>query len=181
MNEIDFHNDYTVIDIETTGLNSTLDNIIELSAIKVRNNQIVSTFSKLINPNKKLNPFISNLTGITDSMLKQADTISKVLPQFLDFVGKDIILGHNVQFDIKFINQKSIEHLNKPFENEKIDTLRISRKLKIKSGNHKLKTLADFYNISQGRMHRGLEDCRITFEVYKHLKENSIEKIKEIV
>lgn len=181
MNNIEFYDNFTVIDIETTGLNAAVDKIIELSAIKVRENQIIETFSKLINPEKKISSFISKLTGINDTMLAKADLINNVLPNFLDFVSDDIILGHNVRFDINFINNKSLQLLNKPFENAHIDTLKISRKLKIASENHKLKTLADFYKIKQGRMHRGLEDCRITFEVYKYLRENAIEKISEFV
>ena len=176
MADIEFFDNFTVIDIETTGLNPIKDNIIELSAIRVRENIAVSTFSKLVNPQRELHPFISKLTGINNTMLSQAKLVNEVLPEFLEFVGDDVILGHNIRFDISFINQKSLTILNRPFINKNTDTLKLSRKLKIQSQNHKLKTLADFYRITQGRMHRGLEDCRITLEVYKHLRQEAIEK-----
>ena len=71
----EFPTDYTVIDIETTGLSPDKNNIIELSAIKIRNNKIIDTFTELINPNERINSYITNLTGITNSMVENADTL----------------------------------------------------------------------------------------------------------
>lgn len=176
-----FPEDYTVIDIETNGLNSAIDDIIELSAIRVRKDKSVKTFSKLIKPQRPVGSFISRLTGISNSMLSNEPSIEEVLPEFLDFIGKDIVLGHNVNFDINFIYDKSIKHFNKAFSNSFVDTLKIARKLKLDCANHKLKTLADYYQIKQGRMHRGLEDCRITFEVYKCLKSYVLAKMAEFM
>lgn len=176
-----FPEDYTVIDIETNGLNSNIDDIIELSAIRVRKDKIVKTFTKLIKPQRPVGGFISRLTGITNSMLANERAIDEILPEYLDFIGKDIVLGHNVNFDINFIYDKSMKHFNKAFSNSFVDTLKIARKLKLECENHKLKTLADYYNIKQGRMHRGLEDCRITFEVYKCLKSYVLAKMAEFM
>lgn len=176
-----FPEDYTVIDIETNGLNSNIDDIIELSAIRVRKDKIEKTFTKLIKPQRPVGGFISRLTGITNSMLANELAIDEILPEYLDFIGKDIVLGHNVNFDINFIYDKSMKHFNKAFSNSFVDTLKIARKLKLDCENHKLKTLADYYNIKQGRMHRGLEDCRITFEVYKCLKSYVLAKMAEFM
>ena len=106
-----FPSEYVVIDIETTGLSPECDYIIELSAIKIKDNNIINTFSALIKPDEALyededsnecyvNDFITNLTGITNEMLEDAPHISDVLEQFLSFVGNNIIVGHNVNFDI---------------------------------------------------------------------------------
>lgn len=176
-----FPDDYTVIDIETNGLNSAIDDIIELSAIRVREGKIVKTFSKLVKPQRPVGRFISNLTGIKNSMLENEHSIEEVLPDFLEFVGKDTILGHNINFDINFIYDKSIKYFNKAFSNSYVDTLKIARKLKLDCENHKLQTLADYYKIKSGRMHRGLEDCRVTYEVYKCLKTYVLAKMAEFM
>ena len=83
---------YTVIDIETTGLSPLEDEIIELSALKVRDNKVVKEFSSLINPNKEISDFISSLTGITQSMVQNAPDIKTVLPLFIDFIGNNIFI-----------------------------------------------------------------------------------------
>lgn len=176
-----FPDDYTVIDIETNGLNSAIDDIIELSAIRVREGKIVKTFSKLIKPQRPVGGFISKLTGISNSMLENELSIEEILPEFLEFVGKDTVLGHNINFDINFIYDKSMKYLNKAFPNSYVDTLKIARKLKLDCENHKLKTLADYYEIKSGRMHRGLEDCRVTFELYKCLKAYVLAKMAEFM
>lgn len=176
-----FPDDYTVIDIETNGLNSAIDDIIELSAIRVREGKIVKTFSKLIKPQRPVGGFISKLTGISNSMLENELSIEEILPEFLEFVGKDTVLGHNINFDINFIYDKSMKYLNKAFPNSYVDTLKIARKLKLDCENHKLKTLADYYEIKSGRMHRGLEDCRVTFELYKCLKAYVLAKMSEFM
>lgn len=176
-----FPDDYTVIDIETNGLNSAIDDIIELSAIRVREGKIVKTFSKLIKPQRPVGGFISKLTGISNSMLENELSIEEILPEFLEFVGKDTVLGHNINFDINFIYDKSMKYLNKAFPNSYVDTLKIARKLKLDCENHKLKTLADYYEIKSDRMHRGLEDCRVTFELYKCLKAYVLAKMAEFM
>lgn len=176
-----FPDDYTVIDIETNGLNSAIDDIIELSAIRVREGKIVKIFSKLIKPQRPVGGFISKLTGISNSMLENELSIEEILPEFLEFVGKDTVLGHNINFDINFIYDKSMKYLNKAFPNSYVDTLKIARKLKLDCENHKLKTLADYYEIKSGRMHRGLEDCRVTFELYKCLKAYVLAKMAEFM
>lgn len=98
-----FPDDYTVIDIETTGLDPLFDDIIEIAGIKYRENKEIERFQSLINPGRKIGDFIVELTGITNEMLLDAPSIETVLPRFLEFVGNDTIVGHNVHFDINFI------------------------------------------------------------------------------
>ena len=98
---IAFLPDYTVVDIETTGMAGDLAKIIEISAIRVRNHECAADFSMLVNPHQKLSYFIQNLTGITDEMLADAEDIDYVLSAFQDFLGSDVIVGHNVHFDMR--------------------------------------------------------------------------------
>lgn len=171
----DFPSDYTVVDIETTGLSPSGCEIIEISALKVRDDEIVDSFSSLVKPSKKINSFIMNLTGITNEMVASAPKIKAVLPEFMNFVSDDLVLGHNVNFDINFIYDNLLKHFKKEFTNDFIDTMRLSRKhcdLK----KHNLKSLAKHYNISLEGHHRALTDCKITFDVYKSIKRDVTQK-----
>lgn len=90
------------LDIETTGLDSQNDSIIEIGAVKFNENRVIAEFSKLINPRKPINSFITNLTGISNSMVMNAPFIADVLPEIQDFIGDSIILGQNIDFDLSF-------------------------------------------------------------------------------
>lgn len=169
----DWHENYTVVDIETTGLSPQKDDIIELSALKVRDNEVVEEFSTLLKSPKGVNSFISGLTGITNSMLSNAPIIEDVLPEFLTFVGNDIILGHNVNFDMRFIKAKTQLVLNKMVENSIMDTMIFAKK-NLDLSNYKLTTIAQYYDIDTKNNHRGLKDCYITFEVYNKLRETNL-------
>ena len=168
-----WHENYTVVDIETTGLSPQKDDIIELSALKVRDNKVVEEFSTLLKSSKGVNRFISGLTGITNSMLNNAPIIEDVLPEFLAFIGNDIILGHNVNFDMRFIKAKTQLVLNKMVENSIMDTM-IFAKRNLELPNFKLTTIAQYYDIDTKNNHRGLKDCYITFEVYNKLRETNL-------
>src|SRR5574344_3333 len=159
---------YTVIDIETTGLSPNNDDIIELSGLKVRNNCIVKEFSTLVKSKKSINYFISNLTGITNKMIENAPSIVNVLPQFKNFISDDIILGHNVSFDIRFIKNKLNTYCSDCLKNQSLDTMKIAKST-VKLTSYKLTSLADYFNIDTKNNHRGLKDCYITYEVYKNL------------
>lgn len=168
-----WHENYTVVDIETTGLSPQKDDIIELSALKVRDNKVVEEFSTLLKSSKGVNNFISGLTGITNSMLNNAPIIEDVLPEFLAFIGNDIILGHNVNFDMRFIKAKTQLVLNKMVKNSIMDTM-IFAKRNLELPNFKLTTIAQYYDIDTKNNHRGLKDCYITFEVYNKLRETNL-------
>lgn len=171
---IDIPTDYTLIDIETTGLMPDYDEIIELSALKIRNNQIKEQFTSLVKPKIKIDDFISELTGITNDMLINAPKIQDVISQFIDFISDDIVIGYNVNFDINFIFDNYKKCKNKEFSNNFVDIMRICKK-HCNLPNHKLKTVCEFYNISTKGHHRGLNDCKIEFEllnkIYAELKE----------
>lgn len=169
-NLMKFVDDYVLVDIETTGLSPINDDIIEIGAIKVINNKIVDKYSQLIQINKSLSPFITNLTGITNNMLKSGKEPNIVFNEFVNFVGEEVIIGHNVNFDLGFLTNKCKKYIDYNLTNDYIDTMYLARKLVPDSTNYKLGTLAKYFNISYEGAHRGLKDVEITYEVYNCLR-----------
>jgi DNA polymerase-3 subunit epsilon len=162
--------DYTVVDIETTGMSPNYNKIIEISAIKVRNGKEVDNFSKLINPHENIPYFIRNLTGITNEMaLNEGEELVDVLSSFKEFLEDDIIVGHNVNFDVNFLYSNYMNELQEPLTNNFVDTLRISRKLLPNLDHHRLDDLTDYYGIKARDKHRALNDCDLTNRVYKDM------------
>ena len=98
-----YPDDYTVLDIETTGLSPQNDYITEISAIKYRNNRRVDEFSSLVKPELSIPYYITRLTGINDAMVADAPAIDEVILSFMDFLADDIIAGYNIGFDLSFI------------------------------------------------------------------------------
>ncbi len=167
----EFIDNYTVIDIETTGLSCVKNEIIELSALKIRNNTVVDKFSSLVKPQGHINSFIRGLTGISDDLVKDAKDITRVLPSFIDFIDKDTVLGHNVKFDLRFIKYNLQKHFQRDFNNYAVDTMKISRKYCTALTSHRLQSLAEHFNINTKGHHRALKDCEITNDVYQNIKQ----------
>ena len=165
-----FVDDYVLVDIETTGLSPVQDEIIEIGAIRVENNHMVDTYNQLIKIDRKLSPFITNLTGITDEMLKTGKMPDEVFKEFVNFIGESVIIGHNINFDLGFLHNKCKKYLGYDLSNDYVDTLYIARRLVPNSVNYKLGTLANLFNISYVGAHRGLKDVEITYEVYNRLR-----------
>ena len=177
---VEIPDSFVVFDIETTGLNTSYNEIIEIGAIKVENNKVVDTFHKLIKPIRKIPSFITNLTGITNEMVEDKEDIKKVLIDFLNFIENNILVGHNVNFDINFVYDKLVEQELPHLTNNYVDTLRLSRKLLKNIRNHKLGDLALYYNISYEGAHRGLQDAEITLKVLEKLEEEIFMQYKTI-
>lgn len=169
---ITFPDKFIVLDIETTGLNSLFCEIIEVSALKVDSGNIVEKFSTLIKPDDEVEDFITELTGITNEMLKTAPKFQDIEKDLRNFLGNEIIVGHNVNFDINFL----YDNLSKPLTNNFVDTMRISRKILPELPHHRLKDLSDYYKIDYSKAHRAEQDCLITFECLKRLKDDAIKK-----
>lgn len=161
---------YVLVDIETTGLSPVNDEIIEIGAIKVKDCKIVDQYNELIKINRKLSPFITNLTGITDEMLNKGKLPTIALKEFIDFVDEDVIIGHNVNFDLGFLKNKCKKYIDYSLNNRYIDTMYLAKKLVPNSINYKLETLANYFNVSYEGAHRGLKDVEITYEVYNCLR-----------
>lgn len=166
---------YTVVDIETTGLSPINNEIIQLSALKIRNDEINDSYTTFVKPKGKISSFISKLTGITNDMVSEAPEISNILDKFIDFIGDDIIVGHNVHFDINFIHSKRIKYFDKGLPNNYVDTCRMSRKI-CPIPSHKLDRVADYYHVDSTGHHRADNDCKMTFEIYKAMKKDLLEK-----
>lgn len=172
--------DYAVVDIETTGLSPHSDSIIEISALKVRDNVIKEVYSSLINPGYEIPSFISELTGITNKMLESAPKIESGLPDFIHFLGNDIIVGHNVNFDINFLYDISIELLSKPLSNDFIDTMRMARKIFPNAPHHRLQDISAMLSVNYSGAHRAEQDCRITYQCYIKMIEKTIEQFGSV-
>lgn len=164
-----FPNKYTVIDLETTGLSPEYDEIIELAAVKVKDGQIVDRFQQLVKPENGISDFIAELTGITNEMVADAPSIAEALLAYLDFIGNDIVIGHNVTFDINFIYDNAARWLDRIFGNYYINTLSIARKLIPGLAHYRLDDLRDYYGVSHESAHRALSDCEHTNEIYQHM------------
>lgn len=157
--------DYVSVDIETTGTNAKWNKIIEIGAVKVKNGQIIDTFSELINPGVEVSPFITELTGITNEMLEGKPSIDEVLPRFVDFAEGELLLGHNVMFDYGFLKQNAM-NLNIPFEKSGMDTLKIARKTLRGLESRGLEYLCTYYGIKDDEHHRAFNDARATSDLY---------------
>jgi len=167
---IEFPDDYVIIDIETTGLSPKNNEIIEIGAVKVCNNQIASIFQSLIRPKTPINDYISNLTGITNEMVVDTCSVSEVLDSFISFAEGNILIGHNINFDINFLYDHCVVHLGHDFKNDFIDIMGLLRKKQILVKNHKLMTLCEKCAIQNTNTHRALSDCLATNNLYQYLK-----------
>ena len=173
---LDFPSNYVLFDIETTGLDSEYDEIIEIGAIKVDNNKVMDEFHSLIKPDNEIDEFITNLTGITNEMVENAPNIEEVLPNFINFIGDEILIGHNVNFDINFVYDKTVNLGLGIVKNNYVDTMRLSRILLPELPHHRLKDLAEYYEIDTKGNHRASKDVQITNEVYLKLYDEMLNK-----
>ena len=157
---------YCVLDLETTGLSPNYDSIIEIGIIKVKENKIVDKYNSLINPGFLINEYITSITGITNEMLKGKPKIIDLKKEVLNFIGNDVLVGHNISFDVSFL-QKGF---NEELKNEYIDTLQFCRKLFKELSHHRLTDMSNYLEISRNE-HRSMSDCLCTKELYDCIKE----------
>ena len=158
---------FTAFDTETSGITPTNSRIIEIGAVRFTKDGIISKWSKLFDPDQILSPFIINLTHITQEMVDAADPINKHIRDFLSFLGSSIIVAHNAQFDLNFLNAEC-ENCGLPLtKNQAVDTLQLSRILIPEAEYHKLDFLADFLGIDKGSSHRALDDAITCMELFK--------------
>lgn len=164
--------DYCVLDLETTGIFINFAKIVEISAIKVRNNNVVDEFSTLINPQCKIPFSATEVNGITDDMVKDAPIIEDVINDFLTFIGDDVILGYNnAGFDMNIIYDAVADCCNGIFDNNYIDLLHVSRRCLTGVPNYKLQTISEYFSIDTTGEHRALKDCYLTKECYDKIFE----------
>lgn len=176
-----FPKDYVVYDIETTGLKNNSDKIIELSAIKCVNGEVVDEYSKLVAIDTLIPKGIEKLTGITDKMLNTYGvTLEEAVKGFCDFVGNSILIGHNIaSFDNHFIS-KAYAMFGILFKNDFVDTLYPSKKYIKGLDNYKLESMSKAFGISYEGAHRALVDCKINNEVYLRIAKLAGKTIKDV-
>lgn len=177
---IDFPKDYVVIDLETTGLMPDFDEIIEIAALKVQDGKVTDKFQQLVKPDNEIGSFIEKLTGITNEMLESAPKINEVLPLFDKFVDDSTVVGHNVNFDVNFLYDNYMNVLEKPFSNNFIDTMRISRKIYPELSHHRLKDIVQHLSIKENGYHRALQDCEYTYKCYQSMENTVIQDFNGI-
>ncbi|MDE6989891.1 MAG: PolC-type DNA polymerase III, partial [Lachnospiraceae bacterium] len=156
---------YVVFDIETTGFSPVTNRIIEIGAVKVENGQITDRFSAFVNPQVPIPFEIEKLTGISDSMVIDADTIEVILPRFLEFVGDAALVAHNASFDVGFIKENA-KRQNIPFELTYVDTVGIARTLLTGQAKYTLDAVAKTLKISLENHHRAVDDAECTAEIF---------------
>jgi DNA polymerase-3 subunit epsilon len=156
----------TIFDFETTGLKPQQDTIIEIAAIRIRNEKQVGTFSLLIDPEREVPEFITNLTGITNEDVKGQPTLAQALPFFLEFIGDSLLVAHNAAFDLAFLLAKRDEIASQtrflPYViNDFIDTRTICIE-HFPYQSHKLEVMCQQLGIKLDGAHRALNDVRAT-------------------
>lgn len=162
--------EFVVFDLETTGAKTPPCRITEIGAYRVKNGKIVGEFQTLLNPETAIPPFISQLTGITDRMVKGAPKFREVARDFLDFIGDAVLVAHNAPFDLRFLNHE-IGRMYEDYSvaNQHLCTVQLSRKLLPHIENHRLKTVAAHYSISLVNHHRASDDARATAHIFVNL------------
>lgn len=171
----DIDTEYCVFDIETTGLSFRTEKITEIGAIKIKNGEVIDTFECFVNPEKPIPYEVIKVTHITDDMVRDAETIETVLPKFLEFVGDDVLVAHNANFDIGFIRHLAEEQGIK-FDNTYIDTLTIARDMFPDYKKFRLGVIAENLGIRVDVAHRALDDVKTLVKVFEVMINNLKEK-----
>ncbi len=161
----DLDTTYCVLDLETTGLSFRTEKITEVGIMKVKNGEVIDEFSCFVNPEKPIPQKVVEVTNITDDMVKDAETIDKVFPKILEFVGDSILVAHNADFDIGFLKYNASQ-LGYELNNTYLDTLRLAKSLFPDFKKYKLGFIADKLGIVVEVAHRALDDVDTTVKVF---------------
>ncbi len=157
---------FVVIDLETTGFNVEHAEVIDIAAVRVEGGIITEKFSSLVYPGFFIPERIKELTGITNAMLVGQPKIEEVLPQFLEFIKDNILVGHFIEQDIKFLDKYYKRLYGKKFKRPTLCTLKLSRKLFPNLKKYSLKSLSDFFGYETNGIHRALKDAELTAHIF---------------
>ena len=166
--------EFCVVDLETTGGSNEYDAITEIGAVKYRGGEEIGRFTTLVNPLCAIPPFITILTGITETMVANAPTVDEVLDSLVEFIGDAVLVAHNARFDIGFINASLVRHGRERLVNRVLDTVGLARRLV--GGdveNCKLSTLAATLGFAHQPSHRAINDVLATGDLLHHLIERA--------
>lgn len=167
--------EYVVLDLEMTGLSAKTDQIIEIGAVKIKENKIVATMECLLNPCCKIPTRVSELTGITDEMVVSGRDRDEAVQELLHFIDGYILVGQNINFDYSFLKQWAVNH-KQPLEANACDTLKLARVLLPADQSKKLENLCRYFGIERNRDHRALDDAIETWQIFEKLKALALEK-----
>ncbi|MGE5703733.1 MAG: PolC-type DNA polymerase III, partial [Clostridia bacterium] len=166
---INEHTEYVVFDTETTGLNAAEHTIIEIAAVKMRGLEIIDQWTELIDPQLTIGPKTTEITGITNEMLRGKDTLNVVLPRFKEFAGDAVLVAHNADFDRGFINACAKRIGMETWSNPFLDTLPLARMLYKDMRNYRLGTLAKRFNVDLVNAHRALDDTVALAHIFQYM------------
>lgn len=174
---------YVVLDLETTGAKAPPCRITEIGAFKVVNGEISDEYHSLINPQSPIPEFITQLTGISDQMVKDAPIFSDIAMDFLDFIDDSVVVAHNAQFDLRFVNHEiGLMEPEHRLGNPHLCTVQISRRLVEGVENHRLNTLARHFSVPLLNHHRAKDDAFATAKIFVNLLdmllENGVEDVE---
>ena len=179
----DIDTTYCVLDLETTGLSAVNDKITEVGIMKVVDGKVVDEFSCFVNPERPIPQRVVEVTNITDEMVKDAETIDKVFPKILEFVGDSVIVAHNAKFDVGFLKHNA-KVLGLSLNNTYLDTLALAKNLFPNYKKYKLGKIAENLKIKVEVAHRALDDVDTTVKVFNvminMLKERGAKKVQDI-
>jgi DNA polymerase-3 subunit epsilon len=165
---------FCVLDLETTGGSPRDCAITEIGAVKYRGGELLGSFQTLVDPGLPIPPSITILTGITEAMVVQAPDIAAALPSFLEFIGDAVIVGHNIRFDMSFLNAAAARLGYAGLSNDTVDTAGLARRLvRDEVRNLRLHTLAAHFRSPVTPIHRALDDARATAHVLHGLLERA--------
>ena len=174
---------FCVLDLETTGFSFRTEKITEIGIMKVKNGEVIDEFACFVNPEKPIPQRVVEVTNITDDMVKDAETIDKVFPKMMEFIGNSILVAHNADFDIGFLKYNAKE-LGFTLNNTYMDTLRLAKELFPDYKKYKLGFIAENLGIKVEVAHRALDDVDTTVKVLKvmldMLKEKGAKVIEDI-
>ena len=176
--------EFVVFDIETTGLNSHTNKIIEIGAVKIKAGRIIDRYSQLINPGISIPYHITEITSITNEQVANQPKIDEVIGKFVDFIGDAVLVAHNAPFDMGFIKRDIKEYLNIDLENSVIDTLQMARDLFPDFKKYGLGDLNKSLGLALEKHHRAVDDSQATANMFiiflEKYKEKGIEYLKDI-
>jgi DNA polymerase III epsilon subunit family exonuclease len=165
--------DYVVFDVETTGPKLPPGRVMELGACRVQGGQIVSEFQTLLNPRAPIPPFVSRLTGITESMVRSAPTFEEVADEWLLFAGDAVLVAHDAPFDVRSVNHEvSLVHPGRRMANTYLCTVTLARRLYPELGFYRLHALAEHFGVPLPNHHRAASDALATAGVFLRLLED---------
>jgi DNA polymerase-3 subunit epsilon len=166
--------EFVILDLETTGMSTSANGIMEIGAVRVRAGRITEEFSQLVNPGGPIPPFVARLTGIDERMLASEPPIREAWPRVAQFLGDSVLVAHNVGFDVGFLDAAATAFDGAPLPNPRLCSLRLARRLLPALRRSGIDALAAEFGIPVADRHRALGDARVTAEIFFHL----IERLK---